>query len=407
MRVALYARVSTQEQAQHGLSIGAQLAALEDWARPHIIVGEYVDAGVSGQSPISKRPELQRLLRDLDKIDLVVFTKLDRWTRNIREYYKAQDQLDAHGVAWRAIHEDYETETAAGRLKVNIMLSVAQDEADRASERVKAVFADKRRRGLVPTASAPLGLKVINDKYELTEDAVRTRAIFDRYIATRSSVVVAHEFGLTPSGVRYLLRNRILVEEGVIDAKTFEIAQNVLTKRSQRYVRTDRIYLFSGLMRCGRCGSSMYAQRTKEYSYYRCSGRAEHGNCEGTSASETAIERYLLENIVKKAEDVNLTIVKKIGKAPDIGKIKARMDKLTDLYLSDLIGKEKYASEYEKLQKALVEAQKRPQEIDTEEMTNLLGAYMSLSKAAKKAFWGRLVKRIVIYPDGIDFELYS
>ena len=407
MRVALYARVSTQEQATHGLSIGAQLAALEEWAKPHIVVGEYVDAGVSGQSPISKRPELQRLLRDLDKIDLVVFTKLDRWTRNIREYYKAQDALDAHGVAWRAIHEDYETETAAGRLKVNIMLSVAQDEADRASERVKAVFADKRRRGLVPTPHAPLGLKVVNGKYELSEDAGKTRAIFDRYIATRSSVVVAGEFGITPAGIRFILRNRTLMEQGVVDPKTFEIAQNILASRSQRQVRSDRIYLFSGIARCGKCGGAMCAHVSKGYHYYRCKRHTDRGGCEGTSASELNIEKYLIDNIVKKAKDVNLTIAKKRGKAPDIGKIKARMDKLTDLYLSDLIDKGKYASEYEKLQKALVEAQRRPQEIDTEEMTNLLGAYMSLSKAAKKAFWGRLVKRIVINDGEIDFELYE
>ena len=407
MRVAIYARVSTQEQATHGLSIGAQLAALEEWAKPHIIVGEYVDAGVSGQSPISKRPELQRLLRDLDKIDLVVFTKLDRWTRNIREYYKAQDALDAHGVAWRAIHEDYETETAAGRLKVNIMLSVAQDEADRASERVKAVFADKRRRGLVPTASAPLGLKVVNGHYELTEDAKRTQEIFDRYIATRSSMAVAHEYNLTPAGVRYMLRNRTLVDYGVVDQKTFEIASNILSSRSQRFVHSERIYLFSGLIRCGKCGAALYAQTTKNYNYYRCGRRAEHGTCEGISASEAGIEAYLIANIVKKAEDINLTIVKKRGKAPDIGKIKAKLDKLTDLYLSDLVSKEKYTSEYEKLQKALVEAHREPQEINTEEMTNVLGAYRSLSKSAKKAFWGRLVKCIVVYDDKIEFELYS
>lgn len=93
MRVALYARVSTEEQALHGLSIEAQKAALGEWAANHTIVDYYIDLGVSARKPILKRPELQRLLRDVeqDRIDLVVFTKLDRWTRNIREYYKAQD----------------------------------------------------------------------------------------------------------------------------------------------------------------------------------------------------------------------------------------------------------------------------------------------------------------------------
>ena len=405
MRVALYARVSTQEQATHGLSIGAQIAALEAWAKPHVIVGEYIDAGVSARSPISKRPELQRLLRDLDKIDLVVFTKLDRWTRNIREYYKAEDELDAHGVAWRAIQEDYETETAAGRLKVNIMLSVAQDEADRTSERIKAVFADKRRRGLVPTGNPPFGLKIVNGKYEVSEDAPLARSLFDRYIATRSSKVVASEFGKTPEGVRCILRNKTLVEQGVIDPETFDIANEILKSRSQRRVRTDRVYLFSGLCRCGRCGAAMSSVFSRNTIYYRCHKHFNGGPCEGTRISEKRLEEFLIENIVGKAEEVNLTITKKAGRPPDIGKLTARKNKLTDLYLNDLIDREKYEAEYKKIEAMLWEAQKRPKLQDTEELTNILGAYQSLSKQAKKAFWGRLVRNITI-SDEIAFELY-
>ena len=133
MRVALYARVSTEEQAIHGLSIDAQLAALDEWAKDKTVIDHYIDLGISARKPITKRPELQRLLRDVEqnRVDLIAFCKLDRWTRNIREYYKAQDVLDAHNVAWRAIQEDYETETASGRLKVNLMLAIAQGSEDR------------------------------------------------------------------------------------------------------------------------------------------------------------------------------------------------------------------------------------------------------------------------------------
>jgi len=407
LRVALYARVSTQEQAQHGLSIGAQLAALEEWAKPHVIVGEYVDAGISARSPISKRPELQRLLRELDNVDCVVFTKLDRWTRNIREYYKAQDALDAHGVAWRAIHEDYETETAAGRLKVNIMLSVAQDEADRTSERIKAVFADKRRKGLIPSGKAPLGLEIVNGRYQITEKADITRAMFQDYIAKRSTTYVAEDFHMTPVGVRALLRNKNLVENGVVDEDTFKTANEILGTRSQRRVHSGEIYIFGGLIRCGKCGGATYCAKSKGYYYYRCVRHRDHGPCEGTSVNEAVVENYLLDNIVSKAEDMNLTITKKSGRAPDIGKLTARLDKLTDLYLNDLITREKYEADYKKTQEAILEAQRRPKTIDTEELTNILGAYQSLSRAAKKAFWSKLVKRIVIDDKKISFELYA
>ena len=125
-RVALYIRVSTEEQAVHGLSIEAQTEALDAWAKSSeaIVVGHYVDAGISARKPASKRPELQRLLADIKKgnVDLIVFTKLDRWFRNIAEYYKVQEILEKHRVDWKTIHEDYDTSTASGRLKINIML---------------------------------------------------------------------------------------------------------------------------------------------------------------------------------------------------------------------------------------------------------------------------------------------
>ena len=190
MRVALYARVSTEEQALHGLSIDAQLAALRD-AYPN--GQEYVDLGISARKPISKRPELQRLLRDVEqgKIDLVIFTRLDRWTRNIREYSKAQDILDAHKVAWKAIQEDYETETSTGKFKVNVMLAVAQQEADKTSDRRKAVCERKRQKGLVASGSVPLGVKVVDGQYAPSDDANIVKQLFNDYIANRSVQMTA------------------------------------------------------------------------------------------------------------------------------------------------------------------------------------------------------------------------
>jgi len=145
-----YVRVSTEEQAIHGLSIEAQTAALQEWAKENgcELREIYVDAGISARKPASKRPALQRLLSDIKtgKGGLIIFTKLDRWFRNIAEYYKVQEVLEKNHVDWKTIHEDYDTSTASGRLKINIMLSVAQDEADRTSERIKAVFEMKRQK---------------------------------------------------------------------------------------------------------------------------------------------------------------------------------------------------------------------------------------------------------------------
>ena len=149
-RVACYPRVSTEEQKLRGLSIEDQTVALRAWAERNGMkdVTFYNDAGNSARKPYNKRPAMLRLLEDVQagKIDLIIFTRLDRWFRNIAEYYKVQEILERHNVVWKAIQEDYDTSTASGRLKINIMLSVAQDEADRDSERIRTVMAAKRER---------------------------------------------------------------------------------------------------------------------------------------------------------------------------------------------------------------------------------------------------------------------
>ena len=97
-RAALYIRVSTEEQAVHGLSIEAQREALDAWAETAgvQVARHYIDAGISARKSAAKRPELQRLLADVEAglIDLVVFTKLDRWFRNIAEYYKCESRVE-------------------------------------------------------------------------------------------------------------------------------------------------------------------------------------------------------------------------------------------------------------------------------------------------------------------------
>lgn len=148
LRVALYIRVSTEEQALNGDSIRTQIEALEQYSKENDfnIVGKYIDEGCSATN--LKRPNLQRLLRDVekDKVDLVLMTKIDRLSRGVKNYYKIMETLEKHKCDWKTILENYDSSTAAGRLHINIMLSVAENEAAQTSERIKFVFQDKLRR---------------------------------------------------------------------------------------------------------------------------------------------------------------------------------------------------------------------------------------------------------------------
>lgn len=118
------------------------------------------------------------------------------------------------------------------------------------------------------------------------------------------------------------------------------------------------------------------------------------------------IEQYLLDNTIAKAREANVLITKKKKVQPDPQKLKAKLDKLTDLYLSDLITKDKYETEYRDVQSKIADAEREPQEVNTSELKTLLGAYQGLTRPGKKAFWSRLVNRIDVDGDSINFTLF-
>ena len=150
-RTAIYMRVSSDKQAQEGDSIPAQRDALIKYVNERddlVFAGEYLDDGISG-TKYSQRDELQRLLDDVSdgNIDLITFTKLDRWFRSVRHYTATQEILDKHNVGWIAVWEPiYDTTTPAGRLIVNQMMSIAQFEAENTGQRIRQVQAYKLTR---------------------------------------------------------------------------------------------------------------------------------------------------------------------------------------------------------------------------------------------------------------------
>lgn len=425
-QVFLYARVSTEEQAVHGLSIEAQLTALEAWAKAngHKVVGTYIDAGISARKPAAKRPELQRLLSDVRAGlgELIVFTKLDRWFRNIAEYYKVQEILEKCHVDWRTIQEDYDTSTASGRLKINIMLSVAQDEADRTGERIKFIFEDKVQRGEVISGKVPLGYKIENKKMVADPGtAPIAQDIFKQYTTIRSvralREYVLNTYGLVygQTGIRALLDNERYIGRAhgqddfcppLIPVEQFQLCQELLQQRAQRNLsRSGRVYLFTGLVRCAECGNRLSAHVVaQKYIYYRCTKYEKLHLCPHKKrTSELVLERWLLENLVSSYEQYNISLAQgaKAKRANvDTDKIRRKMEKLKDLYLNDLIEKDAYEQDYiflrEQLREAYAPEPEPPKPVDTKLIRTALSAYESLTRQEKKEFWCRVVGSITI-----------
>ncbi len=442
-RVFLYIRVSTEEQVLHGLSIEAQTAALETWAKAngHKVVGLYIDAGISARKPASKRPDLQRLLDDVraGKGDLIVFTKLDRWFRNISEYYKVQEVLERFHVDWRTIHEDYDTSTASGRLKINIMLSVAQDEADRTSERIKAINELKRKKlepltGDRPTGYAIEGKKFIKDPE--TEAAVN--GFFRTFLTTGSVIRSMDEAERHGLRIPYHLAHKMLgstayygrffdadgMTPPYITKEEYDTIQS-MRRHVVRKTAKNRVYLFSGLISCGACGTRMGGRvNTKsEYRSYNCTAHyMKVSKCENrVNLGEKKIEAFLLDTIREKMDLLKLEALEHTSlESPrdykgEIAVLRAKMKKVNRLYVNDLISFEECRQENEaytaQIKTLEEESFRRTAPPDFSAAEKLLasgweGMYNTLSPEKKQEFWRILLKEIRIYPDRrIEYDL--
>ena len=436
-RAALYVRVSTKEQKLYGQSVNSQIDALEKYCAEHgyLIAGLYNDAGISARKPYTKRPELLRLLDDCraGSVDLILFTRLDRWFRSVANYYAVQQVLDNTGVTWRAIWEDYETETSSGVLKVNILLSVSQAEADRTSEKIKSVNEYRREvKHEYTNGKAPTGYIV--KRSQLLVDPERQEAVsafFNEYLTTynvTSAVKVLHAAGVnvrrdtarrmlnnpTYSGDAYGYKCEAYISPGDYE----KIQQHLANIKARQSKYGDRVYLFSGLICCAACGSKMHAsvrgvkcgKNTKMYKYYRC---PSHRNmaCEmSRSMTEAAIERALISQISGAMSQYNATIETEIAGAEDntkkIASLEDRLDRIKDLYELGDLTREEYIGKKKTIGAEILALQAPPVKHEKKALPDgWLDIYKSLSDSGRRAFWINTLSRASMDQDG-NIKLY-
>ena len=145
LRVALYARVSTQ----NGQHPEMQLTELREYAsrRGWAVAGEYVDEGVSGSK--DSRPALNRLMADAHRrhFDIVACWKVDRFGRSLKHLVNALADLDSYGVAFVSLRDNLDLSTPTGRLMFQIIGAMAEFELSLTKERVKCGLVNARANG--------------------------------------------------------------------------------------------------------------------------------------------------------------------------------------------------------------------------------------------------------------------
>jgi site-specific DNA recombinase len=144
-----YVRVSTEKQADQGVSLEAQAEKVRAMAIVH--AAEFKDTIVeSGESAKNlNRPGMARLLQMVDarQVDVVIVAKLDRLTRSVKDLCVLLERFERRGVALISVAESLDTSSAAGRLVLNIMTAVSQWEREAIGERTRDAMRHKRSQG--------------------------------------------------------------------------------------------------------------------------------------------------------------------------------------------------------------------------------------------------------------------
>lgn len=450
IRAGIYCRVSTDEQARFGISLPRQKEALAEFAvkNGYRIIDYYVDDGHTGTN--LKRPQLQRLLEDVKqhKLDIILVTKLDRWCRGVKNYYKLDDILSENKVYWKTILEEYDTSTASGKLSINIMLSIAENESATTSERIKFVFKGKLLKKEVISAIAPFGYRI--EEKKLVKNEMTNPIMVDMYkilIATQSKRATRVEINrkynlrLPDYTISKLLKNPIykgtyvgsglVVEEfcePTVDEATWNLAQEIIKNNVKIYAsKNDTIedYIFSGLIKCQECGNKLSGKterRTRQPVHsYRCKKHfSSNLCCNNHSLSETKLEFKLISTLRDRLQEElhNQTIKNTIEECSPIEenkklqkidkeKINKQLENLIGLYIEGRIPKEMYDTKYNELMDKLELADKQAEEeklqkektVDIEAINKLLALdieerYLAMTNKEKRRFWRSIIKQI-------------
>jgi DNA invertase Pin-like site-specific DNA recombinase len=171
MKAIGYVRVSTEKQADFGVSLEAQSEKVRAMAvvQGSELVDVIVDAGESAKS--LNRPGMARLLSlvDTGAVDTVIIAKLDRLTRSVKDLAELLERFTRRGVSLVSVAESLDTGTAAGRLVLNIMVSVSQWEREAIGERTRDAMNHKRAKG-ERVGTLPFGYRLAADGLHLEAD---------------------------------------------------------------------------------------------------------------------------------------------------------------------------------------------------------------------------------------------
>ena len=445
VRLAEYVRCSSDEQKKNGYTIKDQADFIEVFAKENdlLIVEQYVDEGISATLEISKRKALAQLIADAKagKFDIVVFKCIDRFFRNVAEYYECQKQLQKAGVTWLSIEEpDLDPQDDDAAFKINIYLTMAEYEARKTSKRIR--FNNKMRiknkQVVTGTQNFTFPWKVVGEKRNrhLEKDMEMAERLYDmlnHFEMHQSKSATLKYFNSKYDPISYQTLTNILTDtllygeyKGTPDyvlpwitKHRFDKIQAILERNSRQSKSTDRVFLFSGMIKCPCCGRNMvgnYYVREKitPIFSYRCNQYRLDKKCTNKMAlNEKKIEAQLLDNLdqyitneIVKVTSITEKKSQEIDNSKKIAEVKKEMARLNTMFRKGRIEEAEYDKDYAELDAELktLKTAEKPEERDLTTLKQLLESdhrtiYEALDRQHKKAFWRTFIKEFTIGED--------
>ena len=304
----IYIRVSTEDQAREGFSLGEQedkLKQLCDY-KGYEVYKVYCDAGISAKD-MEHRPKFQEMLKDMKdgKINYIVAYKLDRVTRSVRDLEELIAQLEKYNTYLVCDRDDVNTSTANGRFFVRMLTVLSQLEIEIVSERTKFGLNGAIKSGHLP-GQVSLGFKKDGNKKTIIDPATApiVKRVFDLYLQGKTFLQISNIFNeekvlnknWKDTHIERIINNRLYMGDYEMYKRLKEwknvepvIYMNVVDAIIPRYIweecqaqkiinqRTytrDRVYTFFQKLKCPKCGKIMKCKgsggKRKKYVYYNC-----------------------------------------------------------------------------------------------------------------------------------------
>ena len=376
--IAIYCRVSTEEQSENGYSIDEQERLLEEWCKKmgYVIYKCYSDRGISGKN-IKDRPALKELLSDAKagKFDMVISWKINRVSRKLEDVLKIVNLLEKNNITFKSYSEPFETDTPAGRMQFQMMALIGEFERGTIAQNVKMGMIAKAKSGnwcggrvlgydLVPNNS-PEEEKKGKNKLEINEkEAEIVRFIFNEYSKGKGYKAITNQINklgyktkkgndFSVGSIRDILTNPVYIgeirynvrqnwsekrrrninpnpirvkgkHEAIIDRELWDKVQLILESKKGKPSRIyDGEYPLTGILRCPKCGAGMVISRTtntladgskKRIAYYCCGNWKNKGT--SVCNSNTIRVDKANEYVFKKIEELvsNEAMIKAVVK---------------------------------------------------------------------------------------------